>query len=610
VIERSVRRSQTLAPFGVGAVYDILGESLVAADISYWKNRGDVIRASRLERELKVAKFKLAPSHTSLWGRSPGIPYVRFPKWLFCATCRRMVLWRWGMEVEGEPAMCPNCDGRKQLVPMRFVMVCRNGHLADVAWERWAHSRAKTPEQKKCESKDLKFVTKREAGAGLESLIVECRTCEASRPLQGITASGSLKPLGIHCRGTQPWQRADAAEPCTEEPQVVQRGASNLYFGVVRSSIDIPPESAFSAYSDLALSIQSSPEFEVILSSTSGPMAPMLIESLAQRLGCSAGDVEAVVRAEERSRAGEAVAPEIDADDLESEEWQAFLTPRAEHDDRDRFITEQVPLVRPEDDVEALRGLEPYVARVVLATKLREVRALVGFSRYATDGRLITPDLGRGLDWLPAVEVFGEGIFLALAEGRLSQWEQQDSVRQRAAELERRREASFLGARFPRVTPRFVLLHTLAHILIRQLAFECGYASASLRERIYARTADEGEPQAGILIFTAAGDVEGTLGGLARQGEPPRLAQTLLAALQESVWCSSDPICRESKGQGFGSMNLAACHACTLVSETSCVYSNTMLDRRMVVGTPEHADGFFSDPLTRAFELSAETVQA
>jgi hypothetical protein len=267
-----------------------------------------------------------------------------------------------------------------------------------------------------------------------------------------------------------------------------------------------------------------------------------------------------------------------------------------------------VPALRPEDDHVAYRALEPYVERVVLASKLREVRALVGFRRYETDGPLVKPDLGQGLDWLPGIEVFGEGIFLSLDERRVAEWESQDVVQNHAATLERRREASFFAERFEPVLPRFVLLHTLAHLLMRQLAFECGYASASLRERIYSRSAAEDEPQAGLLIYTAAGDAEGTLGGLARQGEPPRLIRTLLSALQNAVWCSSDPLCRESKGQGFASLNLAACHACALASETSCTHSNVLLDRTAVVGTPEAKIGFFSEPLVVALDLSAQSV--
>jgi hypothetical protein len=602
MIERTVRQSQTLSPFGVGAIYDVLGESLVAADTTYWKNRGEVLRAPRLERELKIARFKSAPE-------TQGVPYVRFPKWLFCATCRRMVLWRWKMEEPDEPAVCPTCRPKRQLVPMRFVMACRNGHLTDVPWNRWAHSRAKEPKQKQCQSLDLRFIVEREAGAGLETLVVECRGCKSRRSLAGITATGSLDPLRISCPGTQPWQRRDDGDPCDEQPRVLQRGANNLYFGTVRSSIDIPPESGFAEYSKPILAIQSSAEFEIIMSQDGGSLVDDLIRVLAAKLECKEADVRAAVEIERRAIAGQGGpirAP--DEIDLQGDEWHAFLTPQPEHDARDRFITEHVRLLRPEDDIDSYRPFAELIDRVVLATKLREVRALVGFRRYETDGPLVKPDLGGGLDWLPAVEVFGEGIFLSLNERLLTEWEGLEDVQRRAAELEHRRQGSFLADRLGIVTPRFVLLHSLSHLLIRRLAYECGYASASLRERIYSRTPDEGDPQAGLLIYTAAGDAEGTLGGLSRQGEPPRLIRTLVNALQDAVWCSSDPLCRESRGQGFMSLNLAACHACTLASETSCTHSNVLLDRTLVVGTPEAPTGFFSEPLGRALSDAAETV--
>ena len=66
---------------------------------------------------------------------------------------------------------------------------------------------------------------------------------------------------------------------------------------------------------------------------------------------------------------------------------------------------------------------------------------------------------------------------------------------------------------FPSI--RFVLLHSLSHALMRQIALECGYTAASLRERLYCRSVgQEHGPMAGILIYTAASDSEGTLGGL------------------------------------------------------------------------------------------------
>ena len=147
----------------------------------------------------------------------------------------------------------------------------------------------------------------------------------------------------------------------------------------------------------------------------------------------------------------------------------------------------------------------------------------------------------------------------------------------------------------------FALLHALAHSLINQLSFDCGYGSASLRERIYCNVDLGSEPMSGILIYTASGDSEGTMGGLVRQGEPSRLLATLIAALRKAQWCSSDPICIETSGQGTDNANLAACHGCILVSETSCEEGNRLLDRAMLVGTLDDPDlGFFSSILARA----------
>mgnify|MGYP003382449437 CR=1 FL=1 len=130
------------------------------------------------------------------------------------------------------------------------------------------------------------------------------------------------------------------------------------------------------------------------------------------------------------------------------------------------------------------------------------------------------------------------------------------------------------------IEPRFVLLHTLAHLLINRLVFECGYGSASLRERLYVSTGES--PMAGLLIYTAAGDSEGTMGGLVRLAEPETLGRIIENAIEEAQWCSADPVCAEavySGGQGPDSLNLAACHSCALLPETSCEVFNKYLDR-------------------------------
>ena len=144
------------------------------------------------------------------------------------------------------------------------------------------------------------------------------------------------------------------------------------------------------------------------------------------------------------------------------------------------------------------------------------------------------------------------------------------------------------------IAAKFILLHTLAHVLINQLSFDCGYGSASLRERLYCNFADPKNPMQGLLIYTASGDSEGTMGGLVRQGKPGRLEPTIRRAIQHAAWCSSDPVCIETTGQGADNANLAACHGCALLPETSCEEGNRVLDRALLIGIPDRPElGFF-----------------
>ncbi len=621
-----VRRAQTLSPFGVGAILDVEGESFVAVDITHWKNQGESINEPRLESLLGVVSFRMGPAAPDNPHAAPehahAIPYYRFPQWLFCSGCRRMSRWSRKKET-GDPPVCGVCSRKRVLTPMRFVMACPRGHLADVPWDRWAHSR----KQGKCEHQDLEFVT-RPGGSGLEFLAVRCRACRAERNLAGIASPDRLREIGARCPGRQPWQMYDdETRGCDAVPQVLQRGATNLTFGSVESSIDIPPYSNYSSFTAQNLLVTSTPEFLVIMSAPTSSFAQSMVEKIAIDLEMSVEEVRRIVEAEvqiQGQKTADARPPEDERGELLSEEYRAFLAPDTEGDPRDRFIKRRVPLGPFLAEAErgaygaALRQLGENLEALAQVTRLREVRALRGFSRLSppagvNDGEgpgkfslhdtprkiaplLVPADLGRlprDSRWLPAIEVFGEGIFFNLDPDAVRSWESASPVRERVQMLRERYSPS---AGLPMVpTPRLVLLHTLAHILVRQLSFECGYTLASLRERVYAGEPGEGQEMAGILIYTAAGDAEGTLGGLVREGEADRLLPTMIKALQSAEWCSSDPLCRESHGQGIRALNLAACHACALLPETSCTMANSLLDRVLVLGSTENPElGFFS----------------
>ena len=272
-----------------------------------------------------------------------------------------------------------------------------------------------------------------------------------------------------------------------------------------------------------------------------------------------------------------------------------------------RIMAEELVVFRDRSGRVADYGpsLAGVVEAIGLVRKLRETRVLVGFSRLLpvedpTSPTLLPMSQDVGLNWRPASVVYGEGIFIVFREDILNGWAANSDVINRISSLARRynERRSERGMRGLEITPKYVLLHTIAHALITQLSFECGYGSSALRERIYCDVTDHELPMQGVLIYTASGDSEGTLGGLVRQGEPDRLRAVFERTISKFQWCSSDPICIESSGQGTHNANLAACHGCILLPETSCETGNRLLDRGLLVGTPATLNiRFFHDYL-------------
>ena len=146
-------------------------------------------------------------------------------------------------------------------------------------------------------------------------------------------------------------------------------------------------------------------------------------------------------------------------------------------------------------------------------------------------------------------------------------------------------------------TPRLLMLHAFSHALIRQLTLECGYSTASLRERLYVSEGPEG--MAGVLIYTATSDSDGTLGGLQRRASPDLLGPTVTGALRSAQWCSSDPLCLSGETGAPDAHSVAACHSCMLVPETSCEHHNRFIDRALLTGGESGtAIGFFESLLS------------
>jgi hypothetical protein len=274
--------------------------------------------------------------------------------------------------------------------------------------------------------------------------------------------------------------------------------------------------------------------------------------------------------------------------DLLEPEWKAFTASALPSDNY--FTAVRDPSGVPE-------MLKRYFTDVVQAERLRVVRAFHGFTRLEApdpeqpDLVPVAPIARSAPTWVPASEVFGEGIFLRVDADALKHWQAEVDAsepveRLRAAwvEFRNRRRSRQRGGDFDPMAgwpgTGYVVLHTLSHLLIRAIALECGYSSASLAERIYCN----GDDRAGILVYTAVPDAEGTLGGLVSLAEPDSLTRIVGRALTDAERCSGDPVCADHlPAEPADSLHGAACHSCLFVSETTCERGNRFLDRRFVV---------------------------
>ncbi|WP_214326313.1 DUF1998 domain-containing protein [Nonomuraea sediminis] len=576
-IRHDLRLSETITPFGVGAIVDIRGESLIAPDTSWWdKKYAHEISCERLLARLGAGVLRQPPTHAGHAGKdTPALLYWRFPAWRFCERCSKLS--KLTGKKKGKWSNTCECGGF--LVPMRYIAICEQGsHAQDVPWFKWAHrGHGATLDEavRFCKAyKELRFERVSGQGEGLASLRVKCYGCGHSRSLAELVTRDTLHRDGLHCVGRQPWEpESSVKKPCNHRLVAVQRGATGNYIADRISALDIPEERPQSA--EIADKIRGHVFFEKLMADNGGPQAEVIAGWIAGELGVSPETVREVAAGDEAS------ADDVLLD-LKDGEWAAFL--KKLEGGRDRTGGDFVVDGWSRDTTSGPESLVSRIAGVGQVHRVREVTALRGFRRHSAEADLITADLGpKGFPTYPAMEMFGEGIFLRFDEDKLAQWEAQPGVQARAGILLKRRAGTPWADRLDVPEPRYIALHTLSHLLIRRLAFASGYASASLRERIYANS-DRKDKTAGILIYTAAGDAQGTLGGLARLGHPGKLIPLLVSALDDADVCSNDPVCIERDRQGSSQLNLSACHGCSLVSETSCETGNRLLDRQLVLG--------------------------
>lgn len=628
-VTHSVRASQAVLQYGVGAMVDFPDQTLMTAAPEYWQERVVQIHDERLEKSLHVDYFGMPGSRDDVRFKE-GISYARFPEWYFCPKCRRFKpLKKWIEEYrrkansytkEKDPDMikhmrCPTCN--QELVVARIVTVCSNGHIDDFPWVKWVHCQNIGGRRNICcDDPVLTFKTGASSTEGLEGLWVTCETCGARASLKGAFDPNKFEILDketggkydFSCTGRHPWK--NSKEVCGNYPKVLQRGSSSVYFPVTASSLVIPPFS-----SNLTMKIENSNSFfrcKDTLSDIAGMpgITAEIKESVLQsqiekytkeiaiEIGSSEEQVKKVLERKWCTEENEEYTTQsikYKAEEYEALNGEVFF----ESDSKSDFQREST-------DIEKYNL--PYIKKISLINKIREVQALTGFSRIKPADQTVSSDKSGNVvcikepstNWYPAYEVRGEGIFIEFDADAINLWRSGNvDLQHRIDIINENYKKSFIGSNKPKtITSKYVLLHTISHLLIKQLSFECGYNIASLKERIYCSEPSEGKEMNGILIYTASGDSEGTMGGLVRQGRYDTFPSMFIKAIESGMMCSNDPVCSLSLGQGRESLNLAACYSCALIPETSCENFNIFLDRGTVVGTFDNKKlSFFYDQL-------------
>jgi hypothetical protein len=597
-----LRPSQLIFTFGIGSLIDLPNMSALVMGLDDWDTRyckeieeERLVAAVQKRLGAQMSRLYLPPIKLDGMERDPtapavGVPVVPFPRWLRCSLCDTLATVESGVfklvqdpyrpdKTEYVHQGCLKSQGSRapSARSVRFLLACREGHLTDFPWLDFVH-KGNVP----CRPATL---TLREFGASGDAsdIVVKCHSCGTERRMADAFDPDAV----VACAGHHPHLRL--LDPgCKEKAKAILLGSSNSWFPTALSALSVPR-----AVDKLSKLIE---EQWAELKDTEDIDEVRLLRKKLQRfqslipLFTEFKDEEIWPAIEaKRARGSTSKAP---ADDLKLPEWLAFSQPGSAAENKDFKLKQVAPPL----------GFEALLDDTVLVERVREVRALLGFTRIESnadfaeatvlkDGRLT--NLSRASPkWLPASEVRGEGIFIRVREEALLAWEAKPAVQQLAQEFlashkawRALRKLEPLGEGFPGI--RLVLLHSLSHALMRQIVLDCGYTSASVRERLYSRQpGEDGGPMAGILLYTAAPDSEGTLGGLVELGNPLTLGRHLQQALESMRLCASDPLCSEHRPDTLGrGIQGACCHACQFAPETSCERGNRYLDRSVLVNT-------------------------
>ena len=570
-----IRRTQLITTFGVGAIVDFKDDTVVIASTDNWdcnlNNPEEVEERKIFNENLSVitgAEYFLMPRitcSTNSFSQGKNIASYLFPEKLHCSRCGNIYDFR---ELETRKRhTCPKCKGN--LNASRFIVVCASGHMDDFPYDWWVHNGNSCPSGVTSPRIRMVNIYNR---TDIDSLRLECTECKATRSMVQVFSTNALSNFQCTCR--HPHFKDSYVRKsygCHEKVYARLRSASGVYFPITKSALLIPPWSK-----KIVHCIQKNYELLKLMNESK------VVEGVRQRIS------DNNITDQEIMRAWNAVKISMEQKRTRTElsvyEDEYAILSNVENANEDHFSSYSVEI--PEK-------YQLFFDQIAVVDRLTVTQAFTGFTRITRSEKNRVAISQYPKNWFPAVELNGEGIFIRFNSEKLSLWRTAHASRYK--KMQRAMEKSKVA--LDNFSEVYVLLHTFAHLFIREISNICGYSAASIREKIYSEIKDETNEikMCGILIYVSSSDSDSSLGGLIGIADNLCLLESILdSMLDRASWCSGDPLCILSTKQGYKNLNYAACHDCTLLPETSCEQFNCFLDRASIVGLPDIPNlGFF-----------------
>lgn len=569
-----IRKTQMITTFGVGSIVDFKGDTVIIASTDDWDyNPNDIeeVESRKIFNEnlsvITEAEYFLMPrttQSTNSFSNGKNIASYVFPEKLHCSRCGNIYDFR-ELDIK-DRHRCPKC--RNNLNASRFIIVCPRGHMDDFPYDWWVHNGKLCPSGVKSPRIKMINIYNR---TDIDSLRLECTECKATRRMAQVFSENALSEFQCTCKHPHfkdPYARVQYG--CHDKMRARLRSASGVYFPITKSALLIPPWSK-----KVVNCIQKN--YGILKAVEEGKIVYAIRQVIHDKN----------ISDDEIMRSWNAVKISMEQKRKRSElsvyEDEYAILSKYENTNEDNFssYTSTIP-----------EKYRPFFEQLAVVDRLTVTQAFTGFTRITRNEANSVAISQFPKPWLPAVELIGEGIFIRFNKDKVTQWRNANSSRYR------RMKKAMKDSKFNLETfsETYVMLHTFAHLFIREISNICGYSAASIREKIYSEISDKDEVKmCGVLIFVSSSDRDCSLGGLISVADNEDVFEKIMdSMLDRASWCSGDPLCISSMKQGYKNLNYSACHDCTLLPETSCERFNCFLDRASIVGLPDNPNlGFF-----------------